>query len=353
MTSNLKKKLNRDRARQAADFVALAYSGNISEADEKKLATWLAAHPDNRTEYQAMLDIWDASGDLADDPEILSEISQGKAFPARTWNLGGFGKVAAAAGFLIIAITSYFLANPDVVQEPQLAAYATEIGEQETVTLADGSLVTLNTNTELRVDYTEGYRHLILSRGEAYFDVAKDQSRPFTVEAGSQSVTALGTQFNILRDNGQITVAVIEGVVAVHDNGDLDAAIEVINGQAVPRRILDEKENGQFRLEAGGVGTFSKTARVITAPEVADITKFYSWRDGVLRFEDETLEFVINNINRYTSRQIILNGADARNMRISGVFLTNDIEGVLKGLEATLPIEVELSTNRVIIEAKK
>src|SRR5690606_13001818 len=101
-------------------------------------------------------------------------------------------------------------------QAEALDRYATEIGEQKTVQLSDGSELVLNTNTRVLIDYTDSKRRAILDQGEAYFKVAEDAQRPFSVDAGVRSIAVLGTEFNVQKTGGGLTVAVVEGLVAVH-----------------------------------------------------------------------------------------------------------------------------------------
>src|SRR5690606_14686343 len=132
---------------------------------------------------------------------------------------GNSGRRYAAAASVVILAGALLLVF--VPTRPQV--YSTGIGEQRTVKLADGSIVHLNTDSSLRVEYSPATREVHLVEGEALFVVAKEPARPFRVEAGQTTVQALGTQFNVYRRAGGIEVSVIEGAVRVADKQDLTA----------------------------------------------------------------------------------------------------------------------------------
>ena len=180
--------------------MARLYSGETTEAEERNIESWLQAHPQHRADYQEMLDLWDAAGNVG-------------GFAERETRGGWFGNrllLGVAASLLALTVFPlliFYSGGPD----SELRRYETGVGEILEIDLVDGSHVTLNTDTQVLVDISGTERRIILDRGEAFFDIAKDPSRPLTVSAGDRVITVLGTSFNVNWDGKDVTVAVIEG----------------------------------------------------------------------------------------------------------------------------------------------
>ncbi len=334
---------------QAAEFVVRSFSGNATVDDELELEAWLAADERHRVEYRQVLDTWDQVavlyGEFTDDGDHASKRLWGKGLAAwQPWT-------AVASLALVALVFGFWAAWHNDGRDARFSRYATAVGEQRTVALPDGSTVELNTDTRLIVDYSAGYRHLILDKGEAFFDVAKDRHRPFTVNSGAQSVTALGTKFNVKRIETELTVAVVEGVVAVHQARDLEGVADIIAGQAVPGGMATQDVEGQYRLEAGAVAMFTGVSQAVTQTEMPDIERIHSWREGLLRFDGERLEHVVSEFERYMVRDIEIDAPATGDLKISGVFRLDDEEGIWRGLELVLPVRVYDYPDRVVITA--
>src|SRR5581483_5979713 len=168
--------------------------------------------------------------------------------------------------------------------------YSTPIGGIESVPIADGSQVTLNTDTRIRVDVDEHQRRVVLDRGEAFFQVAKDPTRPFIVVVGTQRVIAVGTQFSVRREAGEVQVAVTEGKVRVED---LSSSSLV----GTPENVF---------LTPGSVARANDTGVMVQRRSVADVEAQLSWRSGVLRFRQITLAAAVAEFNRYNVRKIVI-----------------------------------------------
>lgn len=177
------------------------------------------------------------------------------------------------------------------------ADYVTAAGESRTVTLADGSRATLNTDTALAVTFSDGERRLTLLRGEAFFDVAPDPARPFAVTAPGGQARALGTRFNLRLDGAGVVAAVEEGVVAATPAASPGAALTLTAGQTA-------------RIEPA-------SARRLDGVEAADET---AWRRGQLVFFRAPLGEVAAALNRYHRGYIVILNDDLRAKPVTGVF---------------------------------
>jgi transmembrane sensor len=223
-------------------------------------------------------------------------------------------KIAAAmiVGIVLWVGASHLLNGNTVV---------TARGEQRSVTLADGSVITLNTDAALRVHLKAKERDIELLRGEARFQVAKDPARPFIVRAQSVQVQALGTVFNVRTGQGPAQVAVLEGHVAVDALGDVVArgaspttrnaggAIRHVVLKAGERAIVD-----QGSLETG---------------EGPPLEAVKAWTERRLVFQDQSLQDVLAEFNRYRTHPLVLDDPALGALVISGVFEIGDPDSLL------------------------
>jgi len=204
--------------------------------------------------------------------------------------LGTIGRLAlGAAAALVIAVALH----QGLAGTPQ--QFTTKVGEQHSMVLNDGSLVTLNTDSKIEVELQAERRVISLVSGEAMFEVAHDKSRPFDVIVGNAVVRAVGTQFNIDRRAARSTVTVLEGKVLVDD-------VPVAAGQGV-----------------------TITERGVTAPaRLANPASAIAWTQRRLVFEHRSLGEVAAEFNRYNQRQIHIDDAALRREEVTGTFQAND-----------------------------
>jgi transmembrane sensor len=202
--------------------------------------------------------------------------------------------------------------------------YQTGVGQRSVVTLDDGSVITLNTDSRISAHYRAGIRAVTLERGQALFKVAKDRSRPFVVSAAGRQVTALGTEFDVYLSKRAFEVTLLEGRVTV----TRDSARSKAPAGAAP--LLEELQPGQ---------QFIAVAK--TRPQVrsADVKRVVSWRHGQIVFENERLEDAITEMNRYSRKQIVLSDSNLASLKISGAFNTGDTGTFVEALTAYFPIE--------------
>jgi transmembrane sensor len=220
------------------------------------------------------------------------------------------GTGVAAAALLCIG---FYAADRVGYLDRLRADYSTPVGRMETVVLQDGSRVTLNTDTAIKVMLGARERRIVMLRGEAFFDVSPDPSRPFVVEGDHSSAVAVGTHYAV-RVGEADDVAVEEGHVSV---------------STAARQVM---------LDAGGVAHIPREGDL--ASGVGDVATMTSWREGKLVFSGRPLSDVLDELGRYRSGRIIVVGEALSRMRVSGVFETTNVDQSLAALEASLPITV-------------
>jgi len=218
---------------QAARWVARLAADDVSASDRAEFQEWLARSPEHLRAYGAAQQTWsdlDALAGLASaDGQVLPDALRGEVercgamvntTVAGPWRPAGVRRAALlAAGLILAALGGMWMSQARRQPVPGIQAVASElrtrIGERLQTMLADGSVVWLNTDTELQVAFSASRRSVHLARGEAYFDVAKDPSRPFVVSVGDRTITAVGTAFNVYRRGDETRVTVLEGKVEV------------------------------------------------------------------------------------------------------------------------------------------
>lgn len=310
--------------KQAVAFLLARSEPEWTEADEARLNAWLDSAVAHKAAYWRLEHGWARADAMAAlDPAALS--------PALARQPGGhrWRPLAIAASLLAAVSAGGLLVATDRLQPGQV--YDTEVGGHEVVPLADGSRIELNTATELRAALTEDKRAVWLNRGEAYFEVAHDSSRPFVVHAGPRTVTVLGTKFSVRRDGDQVIVSVVEGRVRV------DPA--------------DKAPTAKPRIMTQGDIAFAQDRETLIAHKSAEaVEEALAWREGLLSFDQVTLGQAAREINRYNRRQIIVTGA-AADIRIGGSFQATKIDGFVRLLEQAYGLRVEASEETIKISS--
>jgi len=262
--------------------------------------------------------------------------------PRRPKAMIGF---AAAVALLAIASALYFGSlNRNV--------YVTGIGQQTTFNLRDGSVIVLNTDTQVQVDFSKEVRNIQLVKGEALFMVEHDAARPFIVSAGSASVRAVGTEFNVRRRDQSTEVAVVEGVVQV----STIPAAAVSTDDATPSGAMHQTPQdvggapGALRLGAGERAQVSSAGmKVSTSHDVEDVL---SWRQRRLAFRDTRLADVAAEFNRYNHSQIRIEGAAAQDMQMTGIFDVDHPQAIILFAQKNESLSVEPDGDNWIIRSR-
>ena len=336
-------------AEQAAEwYLRMEEEGNASLAERRLFVTWLKASPAHIEEFMrvramhAQLAGVDAES-LPDADELLvvvesnvvalaSEPIGGESLAAKKTRRPMVWVAAASITAVLFAIgfATLRLVSPPADLDNR---YTTALGEQRSILLSDGSVVELNTQSQLNVYYTDAIRLVELVAGEAVFDVAEDPARPFRVDAGTAIVEAVGTRFNVYRQNAQTVVTVVEGRVAISQP---QPSVNASRAQG-PGAIA---ELPVIELAPGNQATVSAVGR-ISAPATVDTRKATAWTERRLVFDGDTLATVARELNRYNRQQLTISDPTLAQRTISGVFKANDPHTLFTFLEAVGGMRVE------------
>jgi transmembrane sensor len=204
------------------------------------------------------------------------------------------------------------------------------LGEQRILTLVDGSVIELNTDSALKVRFTKHRRAIHMIKGEAFFRVAHDTSRPFVVSAGEASVKAVGTQFNVRMSSDSTLVSVVEGTVEVRDDTP-DAEAASAAAESVVRVTTGEEASIR------SVGPQDSTKRLAVAKIAASSAqRSASWTRGRVEFENTPLVDVLSEFQRYRDVHVLIDDDSIRQLKLTGSFDAHDPDSALAYI-ATLP----------------
>lgn len=338
----------------AADWLAKRDGGSWTEADEAAFCAWQNESTTHRVAVIRLRSIWQHADRLQ---ALGAGVPPGKIPPPGQWRTAHFGlrqpkapneselvssssiereervkvrwlPIQAAA--LLLTITTglvwYSLAHgPNT--------YRTAVGESQALHLTDGSQVTLNTDSKIHVAVTESERRVELDRGEVFFEVAKDPSRPFVVGAGNKRVVAVGTKFAVLRTNNDLRVIVTEGKVRVED-------------------LSHEMAEPSVQLAAGSIARAGDAGVLVIESSISSAEQALSWRFGYIVLRDTTLADAIAEFNRYNERQLVLDDPELAGVRIGGNLRLTNLEAFVRVLEQEFPIEVYSQDDRIVLRRR-
>ena len=240
--------------------------------------------------------------------------------------------VAAAAAAAGLAGVTAWLGSAWFEETWGGTLYTSNVGELKKVTLPDGSVLTMNTQTQLRVHYTREHRDIGLIRGEVMFTVAHDATRPFAVRIGKLEALAVGTEFAVRRlDDATTDITVTEGVVQVVPPGSNGAA-------AAPRLSVNQKAT------VGNDGTIA-----VSQVPASDMGAQLAWRSHLVVFSGVPLREALVEMNRYTHKHIAVSDPEISQRRIVGVFSTVDSQTFITARESTLGVEAVENGNTVLL----
>ncbi len=299
-------------------------SGEMTADEALALQDWLESDRAHRDAYAQIRQAWTSAAAVRDDPQVLAIREQWVASHSRRRRWSALRGLAACLVAAVLAgggLAGWqWYAGPRPFGD---RVFQTALGEQRTVTLPDGSEVTLNTDSRLRTRADKGKRLVYLERGQAFFEVAKDQAHPFVVTAAGRTVTALGTAFDVRLDDGAFRITLVEGKVRV------EAAAPAM---MVPTPGPHAVEVQSTEMVAGSqlVAADDEEWRLVRANVVAET----SWTRGQLVFEDQPLGEVVEEINRYSARKIVMADPSLNGVPISGTFKVGDIDRFIHAIQA-------------------
>lgn len=410
-TSKPGSQLNTRIYQEACEWLIAFRTGGADAHDKMRLDAWLRRSPEHVRAYLEVNAIWDdvalldpqrattaethiaRAGASADDNVIPLDVIPAQArstaetphvadthesflperersetsartdarYSARAWF------AFAASALLTIVGTWYYT---------QRGTYSTDIGEQRSVTLVDGSVIDLNARSRIKIRYGADERYVDLLEGQALFHVAKDAARPFIVRSAETSVRAVGTQFDVYRKKSGTIVTVVEGRVAVassqlprsdslsslprkrESSNAGEAASGTDSGSRSEPPSVDPAPNskgaegegsapGEILLAAGE--QLSITAEAARKIERANITAATAWTQRRLVFNSAPLSEVVEEFNRYNTRQLVIDAPELEHFGVIGVFSSTDPGSLLRFLSAQPGIAVKEGRERIRI----
>ena len=387
--------------------------GEVSKAAREDFIAWLRTSPEHIRAYLQVTAHWEEAQTLskaslpsvdelvalAREPtnaNVISIGSRASEGPEERESMKSLARRASEAPmrthhrlrrFFIAASVAISMLGASAVYwlEFQRGVYSTDIGEQRSIRLDDGSTVELNARSKIRVALHEHERDVELIEGQALFRVAKDHARPFIVHSGETNVLAVGTQFDVYKHHGETTVTVVEGRVAVFPsnlptaapapNLTVPALSEALQGNppesnphtarvksdppppqgsaeiaGLPEAEEAAAPKGEIFLGAGEQLTVSGTSMDKAAH--ADVAAATAWIQKQIVFNSTPLSQVVDEFNRYNTRQLVITDPRISDTKISGEFSSSNPDSLLKGLDALRKFKIHETPDRIEISGK-
>jgi len=337
MRAKSDRRLNPQVHAEATEWLIRFVEDEVDHEGRGAFSAWLKHSPEHIDAYLHLVAFWREAGlltagkDKVDIDQLVMLARQeanvvplgvrdgvgprdrSKSMQARPSSLARWA-MAVSAVVIVLGALIYWI--------PARDAYTTGTGEQRTVNLDDGSTVTINAKSSIRVSYNKQQRLIELREGQALFKVAANSARPFIVSAGPSTIQALGTQFDVYRKQADVVVTVVEGRVAVTpqktDAAQVSTAPEV--------------------LAAGEQAVV--TAKATHKSRPAHVEAVTAWTDGLLVFDKTPLREVVAQFNRQNSRPLVLADDTLQDVEISAVFPASGSDRIVKFLQDRLGVSV-------------
>jgi transmembrane sensor len=289
---------------------------NVNPAERREFLIWLNEHPQHKQAYENVERHWQWMEPLKSMPfEARREALNYR--PRSKYRLNAYA--TAALIVLSLGLSVYWQQTGLIFPK----TYQVAKGERQTIKLADGSRLELNTDSVVKVNINPWRREVELLRGEVYFQVAHDSVRPFKVRSGRGVITDIGTAFEVYRQAGKTLVAVQEGIVDVETNK---------RRRLTANQQISYADNGEF-------------LPVQNQP----IESLTAWRQGKLIFHARRLDDALAEMARYHNKKIRLEDNKLAALRISGAFPSDQLDSLLNAVTRILPVRVERQNDDTIV----
>jgi len=348
----------KSRVRSEASIWLVRMQEGLNQSQKIELSDWLRADAMHQCELLKLADIWDELEVLTELAPLFDGVESRVDVTRRAQDLHSrvsWKRVIVAASLLIgcgvaatflvsgrfgfqhtpsltVSISPAETVSPiKVIGDSSSKRYQTPIGKQLEVELSDGSTATLNTDTQIEVEFTEQQRLIRLLKGEAHFSVSKDPTRPLVVNVSGRSVEAIGTAFCVRKTTDtEIEVSVDEGRVAVYQRLG-----------SVARLKPEIKPILTASLKAGEVLTIVDGEPQLALYGQDEMFDRLAWREGMIVINDETLDYVIQEFKRYSEQKVLLADRSMGEIRVAGYFRLGDVDALLVALENNFNIRSE------------
>lgn len=319
----------------AEKWLSLHLSGEISDAQQARFQSWLRESEDHRRAYDRVARLWD---EIEWDETLNEEALRSPSPPYAhrhtplSSHIGKYATagLAAMAACFSLAFLNLTPSQTDTVsafsfRPPPAELYETGLGEIRTLTLEDGSEITLAARSRMEVSLSDKERMAKLIEGDGYFKISPDAHRPFSVETDQLNVRVLGTEFEINSKSGHGLISVVEG------------SVEVTTPDRLQKAIL---KGGQRAFVARETGL--KT-------EDFDPSRIAGWREMRLSFLNSTLGELITEVNRYHEGGVYLASPDLHDRKVSTSFRTDQVEMAISGIALSMNLDTIRTENGAII----
>jgi transmembrane sensor len=367
------KRRNKQTYEEASEWLVELRSGDMDAAARERLDAWFRESPQHIRAFLEVSSLWEEGGDpdLDRDNSTSDLIARARATPSTGENviaLNGegltalehprgstdLGRRAAKRGFLGALAPARFFTWPAVALASGVLAclawgfvalhahynpsYATDVGQQRTVQLSDGSSIEINSKSQVRVLFSKNERNVELIRGQALFRVAKDPARPFVVRSDGTRVRAVGTQFDVYKKASGTTVTVVEGRVAVLAPPPAQASR---TSPAQPSLLsVGEGARGASEVFVSTGEQVTVSDQVVSDPRPADTSVATAWTKRELVFDMTPLSEVVREFNRYNTQKLVVSDPALTDFHVTGIFASTDPAPLLRFLRAQRGIEV-------------
>ncbi len=309
---------------QAAEWLVRQRASDWSQEDQTALDAWLAHSPHHRAAYWRLKAGWSRTRRLA-------ALKPGRMRPAdlqtqkRSWSPLRF--LAVGCGIAVFSLAGLY------GWSTKKSSYETAVGQRETISLADGSQIQINTDTAISVNMSPWQRTVLLKRGEAFFKVKHDAARPFSVLVAGHRITDLGTEFAVRTSGDQLEVTLVQG----HAYLETESAL-------VQRHATD--------LTPGEVAIATTNSMTVTRMPAHDLTNALAWRQGKLSFSHATLAEVAAEFNRYNSTKLTIS-PEIADLKISGVFDAGSVGPFTNVAKFAFGLQVKKLGREIVVSRKK
>jgi transmembrane sensor len=363
----------RRRVREATQWYVEQESGRrLSAAKRRQWDRW-SADPDNKTEYDELCLLRAQFRSLPRPPrpteqelkEDSIQVADGPAaksvgdttvvkFPERARLRSKFNRASVSAGAAVLVFAGAVSIMIDYGYWPfrwhseLWQTYSTTPAQQRDFTLPDGSVVTLGGDTVLRARVPDRSRAVFLDRGEALFRVKRNAQQPFTVHAQNGTIEALGTVFDVRNYSNRVQVTVAEGQVEVVSRTSKVRDIPIVS--TVDSWFSHAEKSASVRVKQGQRVSYRMDGSA-SEPQATDPGLASDWTRGFITYNGKPLREIIEDVQRYYSRPIVLDETVA-NLNYTGTFLQKSADGWLRSLQRISPVEVVDQGDNIVIRAR-
>lgn len=360
---------------QAARWLARFAAGEVSASERADFQEWLASDPEHQRAYGEAQATWSdldalaglASAEATALPTALrreldrcSAKANRSLAGARRYRYGRARRLAAVAALVVGVIGALLLVQKErpsqpAVPESTALVLKTRVGERTQNTLADGSTIWLNTDTELEVAFSASRREIHMTGGEAYFEVAEDRARPFVVSVGDRTITAVGTAFNVFSREGETRVTVLEGKVEVRRRAPLrlEAAVPGAPVEPAPEPSRALEPVPPQPVAAAQTAILGDASTIVAALQPEALSRQATWRQGLLYFDHVTLTEIVAQLDPYLPARVVIADPSIGEFVGGGVVHVDSADSILDAVTRVWPVEVRRESPDLIVLTRR